>query len=96
MPRHVTLEVLGQKYSLYTEASDEDVQEILNMVKNQIEAQVGGAINVLPSNKAAILTSLNVASEYVKLKKDFAQHRDQMGNELVRIIDKIEQALQQE
>ena len=90
MPRLVTFEVLGQKYSLYTEASDADVQEILNLVKSQIEAHVGTAVNVLPSSKAAILASLNVASEYVKLKKDCALQLETVSSHLDRLTEKIE------
>ncbi len=93
MTRLVTFEVLGQKFPLYTEASDEDVQEILEMVRSQMEEQVGGSVNVLPSNKAAILTSLNVASEYVKLKKDFAKHREKLNESVTRITKKINGSL---
>lgn len=93
MARLVTFEVLGQKYPLYTEASDEDIQEILDMVKNQMEAHVGRSVNVLPSNKAAILTSLNVASEYVKVKKDFADHRKKVEESIAQINSKIARVL---
>jgi len=90
LSRLVTFEVLGQKYSLYADASDADVQEILNLVKSQIEAHVGTAVNVLPSSKATILASLNVASEYVKLKKDCARQLETVGAHLDRLTDKIE------
>jgi cell division protein ZapA (FtsZ GTPase activity inhibitor) len=93
LARLVTFEVLGQEYPLYTEASDEDVQEILNMVKSKIEEAVGGVTNVLPSSKAAILTSLNVASEYVKLKKKFAGQQEIIDEQLARLTEKIESSL---
>lgn len=96
MTRHVTFEVLGQKYSLYTEASDADVQEILGMVKSRIEAQAGGGANVLPSIKAAVLASLNVASEYVELKKDYVRYKQDMDGNIERLIDKIDRSLYQE
>ncbi len=95
MPRLVTFEVLGQKYSLYTEASDADVQEILNLVKSQIEAHVGTAVNVLPSSKAAVLASLNVASEYVKLKKDCARQLENVGSHLDMLTEKIENLIRE-
>jgi len=85
--------VLGQKFPLYTEASDEDVQEILEMVRSQMEEHVGSSVNVLPSNKAAILTSLNVASEYVKLKKDFAKQTEKLNESVARLTQKINGSL---
>ncbi len=78
MQRLVKFEVLGQEYSLYTDATEDDVQEILELVKNQLEAYAKTA-STLPANKLAILTSLNMAGKYVKLKKEFDEYKKRVG-----------------
>ena len=94
MERLVKFEVLGQEYPLYTDASEEDVKEILNLVKSQMEDQLSTA-SVLPVNKIAVLTSLNVAGKYVSLKKDFEQYKQTTQQSLERLMAKIELVLSQ-
>jgi cell division protein ZapA len=80
MERLVKFEVLGQKYPLYTDAPEEDVEEILHLVKMQ-------------ANKVAVLTSLNMAGKYVRMKRDFEQYRQQMSELVERLTSVIENSL---
>ncbi|MDH5524256.1 MAG: cell division protein ZapA [Desulfobulbaceae bacterium] len=90
MERLVKLEVLGQEYPLYTDAPEEDVLEILHMVKSQLELTGHASTHVLPANKLAILTSLNIASQYVKLKREFSAYRQQIEEKVNLLSEKIE------
>ncbi len=92
MERLVKFVVLGQEYSLYTDAPDEDVEEILQLVKAQLEADNKGA-NVLPSHKIAVLTSLNMAGKYVKLKRDFELYKESVDEDVDRLAKRIEKFL---
>ena len=83
--RLVKFEVLGQEYPLYTDASDEDIEEILHLVKMQIENNSKSSKSLLPANKVAVLTSLNMAGKYVRLKKDFEEYKQQMSE----LVDKL-------
>ena len=96
MERLVKLEVLGQEYPLYTDASEEDIQEILQLVQKQIEKNSKSSRSFLPANKVAVLTSLNVAGEYVRLKKDFEQYKQQMSELVERLTSVIEDSLPSE
>ena len=78
MERLVKFEVLGQEYQLSTDASDEDVNEILQLVKDQLEAYSQSA-STLPANKLAILASLNMAGKYVNLKREFEEFKHMVG-----------------
>ncbi|PLX49514.1 MAG: cell division protein ZapA [Desulfobulbaceae bacterium] len=91
MERVVKFEVLGQEYPLYTDAPEEDVQEILGLVKSQLEGQ--GHRSSLPVNKVAILASLNMAGKYVRLKRDFEEYRSKIQESVDRIQYNIDQAL---
>ena len=92
LERLVKFEVLGNEYPLYTAAPEEEVQEILALVKSQLEA-CSPSKNALPSSKQAVLASLNMAGEYVKLKRDFDLYRKNIHEKEERLAKKIEESL---
>ncbi|MCB2183437.1 MAG: cell division protein ZapA [Desulfobulbaceae bacterium] len=94
MERLVKFEVLGQEYPLYTDAPEEDVQEILALVRDQIESYAKSSAT-LPANKLAILTSLNMAGKYVKLKRDFEKYKLKVDETAVLMKTKIDNSLNQ-
>lgn len=89
MERLVKFEVLGQEYPLYTDASEEDVSEILELVKSQFESYARSA-STLPVNKLAILTSINMAGKYVKLKRDFELYKDRVDAIVGKVSDRLD------
>jgi cell division protein ZapA len=93
MERLVKFEVLGQEYPLYTDAPEEDIEEILHLVKMQIENTSKSSKNTLPANKVAVLTSLNMAGKYVRLKRDFEQYKKQMSELVDRLTSVIQNSL---
>jgi cell division protein ZapA (FtsZ GTPase activity inhibitor) len=93
LERLVKFEVLGQEYPLYTDAPEEDVEEILNLVKSQIEDHSKTTRNTLPANKIAVLTSLNMAGKYVRLKRDFEKYKNETDQAVSRLTEKIANSL---
>ena len=93
MERLVKFEVLGQEYPLYTDAPEEDIEEILQLVKMQIENHSKSSRSLLPTSKVAVLTSLNMAGKYVRLKRDFEQYKQQMSELVDRLTMVIENSL---
>ncbi|MEW6520373.1 MAG: cell division protein ZapA [Desulfurivibrio sp.] len=93
MQRLVRFEVLGQEYPLYTDATEEDVKEILDLVKSQLEAYAKSS-STLPANKLAILTSLNMAGKYVKLKREFEQYKQMVVETAGLMKTKIDNSLE--
>jgi len=87
MDRLVKFEVLGQEYPLYTDAPEEDVQEILGLVKAQLEGVEQSTS--LPVNKLAILASLNLAGKYVRLKRDFENYKLEVEETVDRLQENI-------
>lgn len=90
MERLVTFKVLGQEYPLYTDAPEKDVHEILSLVKSQIEDAGQVSQHVLPANKIGILTSLNIASKYVKLKREYEEYKQRVESQISLLSEKIE------
>ncbi len=91
MERLVKFEVCGQEYALNTDAPEDEVGEILDLVKSQIESQAGTG-RVLPA-RVAILVSLNMAGKYVRLKKELAEHKRLTEHKINAIIDSIEEQI---
>jgi cell division protein ZapA len=85
--------VLGQEYPLYTDVPEEDIEEILNLVKMQIESQSKSSKSILPANKVAVLTSLNMAGKYVRLKRDFERYKQEMTERVERLTSVIKNSL---
>ncbi len=88
--RVVRLEVLGYEYPLRTDAPEEEVQEILQLVKAQVEAHAVGAKRLQPIDKMAILASVNLAGEYIRLKKDFEKYKRTVDIWVENVTKKIE------
>jgi cell division protein ZapA (FtsZ GTPase activity inhibitor) len=93
MERLVKFEVLGQEYPLYTDAPEEDIEEILHLVKMQIERNSKSSKSLLPANKVAVLTSLNMAGKYIRLKRDFENYKQQMSELVEKLTTAIENSL---
>ncbi len=88
MERLVKFEIFGQEYPLHTDAPEDDVREILDLVKSQMELHAKSS-KILPV-KIAVLVSLNMAAKYVRLKRDherLQQHEDKKINDLVSQIE---------
>ncbi len=64
-------------------------KRFLEMVRSHLQ-QTCPATNVLPSSKAVILASLNMAGQYVKLKRDFEAYRNEVVDSDERLRKKIE------
>ncbi len=88
--RLVKFEVLGQEYSLYTESSDAELREVLDLVRDHVEHHSRSGRTVLPANKVAILTSLVMASKYVRLKNEFEEYRALHERQVSALADQLE------
>lgn len=94
MQRLVKFEVMGQEYPLHTDAPEEDVREILQLVKSQLEKSAPVGTHLLPTNKLAILASLNMAAQYVGLKREYQEYRRQVEERLGRLAEQVERSLE--
>jgi len=91
LERLVKFELLGLEYPLYTDAPEEDVSEILDLVRTQIEQHSKSA--QMLSAKVAVLVSLNMAGKYVKLKRDYEKLKEKENQKIASIVDQIEETL---
>lgn len=94
MERLVRFELLGQQFAFYTGAPEEEVNEILQMVESLVlensSSEAPGSISV---SKVAVLASLNMASRYVELKRDFETYKNDTETRLIRLTEQISDEL---
>jgi cell division protein ZapA (FtsZ GTPase activity inhibitor) len=91
LERLVKFKVLGQEIPLYTEAPEEELKEILSLVKTQYEEIKQSSANI-PAGKAAILVSLNMATKYIKLKSEHEKYKQHMNKNMGELSNKIDKA----
>lgn len=88
MERLVKFEIFGQEYPLHTDAPEDDVREILDLVKSQMELHAKSS-KILPV-KIAVLVSLNMAAKYVRLKRDHERLQQREDRKISDLVSQIE------
>ncbi len=74
----VTVEIFGEEYHLKSQDDAEYIKEIAAMVDKKMR-NVAGRTNSLSDSRIGVLTALDFADEYSKLKKDY--------DELVKLLE---------
>lgn len=80
--------ILGRDYNIKTEDDEEYVQKVSRYI-NEKAQNISKNTGVIATLDLAILTLLNIADDYFKLKENIAKDVD---NKLQRLIDFIESA----
>lgn len=94
MERLVRFELIGQEFAFYTAAPEEEVDEIISMVTDLVlQNSSSGASGSIAVGKVAVLASLNIASRYVELKRDFVQYKRETGERLLKLGEQIDRQL---
>ena len=91
--RLIRFTLLGQEYTFYTGASEEEMDEILSLVKKLVEEGTNGSGGTIPASKVAILACLNIASRYIKLREDFERYKMKSEIRAGNLIDQIDASL---
>jgi len=83
MKRAVDVEIMGHQFSVTSDDGEEHVRAVAEYVDQQMRQLAGGRTTT--SLQLALLTALNIASEYWKLRHE--------QEELDRIISRLSQRL---
>lgn len=96
MERLVRFQLLGQEYSFYTGAPENEVADILDLVKELVEENMSGSAGTIPVGKVAVLVSLNIASKYIELKSKFDTYRVDTEQRIASLTSQIDSGLSPE
>jgi cell division protein ZapA (FtsZ GTPase activity inhibitor) len=88
--RLVRFKLLGQDYTFYTGASEEEMNEVLDLVRKMIEENVSGMPGTLPASRVAVMACLNLASKFMKLKRDFEEYKVETEGRINSINSQLE------
>ena len=97
MERLVRFELIGIEFAFYTGAPEEEVEEIIALVTDLVqENSSSGTKGSVAVGKVAVLASLNIASRYVELKRDFKAYKQETEERLARLGEQISEELAEE
>lgn len=88
MKKNIRINILEQELSVASDSGDEDVANVVQYVKDRADEvkRVSGNVNVL---HVAILTALNIADEYFRLKGINKEMCNQLENRTENLISLI-------
>lgn len=87
--RRVDFNLFGQEFSFYTDAPEDEVEQVIGMVRRELDEEGQGVRTSLPSSKMLVLVCLRIAARYVQLEKRFARFRAQQGASIDKLISKF-------
>lgn len=88
MKRTIEVNILNQNYVIKTDENDDYVNEVLNYVREKMDYVMRQA-NVVGTLQATVLTAINIADEYIKLKKEVVSIEDRAGKLLKTIEERV-------
>jgi cell division protein ZapA (FtsZ GTPase activity inhibitor) len=80
--------ILGQKYAIKSEYEPAFMSETAAVVNKEMSQITDRAAN-LPALKVAILASMNIAGEYLKVKRENQRLRQEVNGRVQRILQLI-------
>jgi len=90
--RLINFSLLGQNFAFYTGASEEEMEKILSLVKEQLDSVGGGSKpgGTIPVSKIAMMACLNLASSHLKLQQEYSQFRQQFESKIEDINQRLD------
>ncbi len=90
MKQAVQVTILGQQYTVKSEASAEEVKRVAAFVNDQIsEVAASKAVDTL---NTAVLALMNVAGAYLRLRDGEGRRSREMEKHLQGLLDRLERA----
>ena len=68
--RLVRLSLFGQEFTFYSDASEEDVEAVVALLRNELEGEEKIGRSAVPSSKMLVLGCLRMAAKYIQLKRE--------------------------
>ena len=92
MPSTVRLDFFGQVFNLKADDADVDLREMVDYVHGKVQEQAAKN-SALPSQKQVVLAVLNMARDYILVKKRLKYIEDVIEKKSIILAAKIDSAL---
>lgn len=87
--RLVRFALFGQEFMFYSDASESEVDNVVEILRNELEGADGKYISTVPSSQLLVLGCLRIAAKYVKVNREFDAYRNRQGQSIDNLIDKM-------
>ncbi|OQX19010.1 MAG: hypothetical protein BWK76_05830 [Desulfobulbaceae bacterium A2] len=94
MERLVRLQLLNQEFSFQTSLSDDDLTEIIAMVRLEIDQLGGPRGQVMPTGKTLVLVCLQMAARLVTLRREYDEYRCRQDHRIDDIIHLVNENIE--
>ena len=95
MKQAVQVTILGQQYTVKSEASPDEVRRVAGFVNAQI-AEVVAASRAVDTLNTAILTLMNVGGAYLRLQDKAGNAEQDLNDRLIRLLVRLDDACPEE
>ena len=93
MVKKVEISILGQNYSLLSEADDEYIRELAEYVNEKLE-EVKNKAKAQTTTRIAVIAALNIADELFKLSSNHEVLKNNVRETCGHVLDKIEKRIE--
>ena len=94
MERRVDFKLFGQEFSFFTDAPPEDVEQVISLVRSELDESGHGFRTSMPSSKMLVLICLKIAARYVHLNREYEQFRTRQGESIDKLISKVSSGME--
>jgi len=91
LKKRYNIKILGQELSVLSDAEDEQVASVVQLVNEKME-EVLQDRDGLKTSDVAILAALNITEDFLKLKEVYNEVRNQLEHRSEKLIQLIEDA----
>ena len=95
MKQAVQVTILGQQYTVKSEASPEEVHRVAEFVNNRV-AEVVASSRAVDTLNTAILALMNVGGAYLRLQEKAGAAERDLNERLHRLLARLDDACQEE
>lgn len=94
MERRVDFNLFGQEFSFYTDAPPEEVEQVISLVRSELDESGHSFRTSMPSSKMLVLISLKIAARYVQLNREYEQFRTRQEESIGKLISKVSSGME--
>ncbi len=87
--RLIRFNLFGQEFAFYSDAPEDEVEQAINLLRQELEVDEKISRSTIPSSKMLVLGCLRLAAKYVQKEGEFHQFRQAHNQTIGNLIQKI-------
>lgn len=87
--RLVRFHLFGQEFTFYSDAAEDEVEAIIDLLQQELEGGETVGRSAVPSSKILVLGCLRMTAKYVQLQREYQEHRQTQQRTLANLVEKV-------